>query len=90
MGNTEYHNLMEDIVLQYVDSMMTASNSCRCAVCRADVIALALNRLPPHYVVSDKGRMMIKLKSYESQFRTDVTAALSHAIQQVHDNPRHK
>ena len=85
-----YRNLMEDVVLQYVDGMMKADGGCTCAVCRSDVIAYALNRLPPKYVVSDTGRMMVKLDSYASQFRADVTAALSDAIRQVRNNPRHK
>ena len=81
--NAQYHNLMEDVVLQYVDSMLAAD------ICRADVIALSLNHLPPRYVVSDKGRMLAKLGSYESQFRTDVFAAMSEAIKVVRQKPRH-
>ena len=84
-----YRNLMEDVVLQYVDNMMKMDGGCTCAVCRSDVIAYALNHLPPKYVVSDTGRMMVKLDSYASQFRADVTAILSDAIRQVRKNPRH-
>ena len=86
--NAEYHNLMEDVVLQYVDSMLAADKGCCCDICRADVIALSLNHLPPRYVVSDKGRMLAKLGSYESQFRTDVFAAMSEAIMVVRHKPR--
>lgn len=85
----ECHNLMEDVVLWYVDSMLAADGGCTCTVCRCDVIAYALNHLPPRYVASEKGRMLVKLDSYKSQFRTDVTAALSEAIKVVRSNPRH-
>lgn len=84
-----YHNLMEDIVLQHVDSLMEAGGCCPCEICRSDVIAYTLNHLPPHYVSSDTGRMMVKLQSYEAQFHTDVIAALSTAVKLVHDHPRH-
>lgn len=87
--STRYHNLMEDIVLQHVDALMEAGGCCPCEVCRSDVIAYALNHLPPHYVCNDTGRMMVKLQSYEAQFRTDVIAALSMAVKLVHSNPRH-
>ena len=40
-------------------------------------------------MVSDKGRMLAKLGSYESQFRADVVAAMSEAIKLVRQNPRH-
>lgn len=43
-------NLMEEIVLQNVDSVMASQGCCTCDVCRTDVIAYALNHLPPHYV----------------------------------------
>ena len=85
----EYHNLMEDVVLQYVDAMMADDGGCRCDACRSDVIAYTLNRLPPRYVATDKGRMLSKLESYESQFHTDVIAAISEGIQLVRQHPRH-
>ena len=85
----EYHNLMEDIVLRHVDSMMAADGGCCCDACRSDVIAYALNHLPPRYVATDKGRMLVELDSYEAQFHTDVVAALSNAIKRVRGNPRH-
>ena len=55
----------------------------------SDVIAYALNHLPPQYVVTDTGRMMVKLKNCDSQNRTDVLAALSNAVKLIRDNPRH-
>ena len=85
----EYHNLMEDVVLRYVDSMMAADGGGCCGSCRSDVIAYALNHLPPRYVATDKGRMLVELDSYESQFRTDVVAVLSEAIKVVRQHPRH-
>ena len=91
-GNVEmglnYHNLMEDIVLQHVDRILEADGCC-CDICKSDVIAYALNHLPPQYVVTDTGRMMVKLKNCDSQNRTDVLAALSNAVKLIRDNPRH-
>lgn len=89
MENRSYHNIMEDVALRYLDGVMEADGGCRCAACRADVMAYALNHLTPHYVVSDKGRMMVQLNSYDSQFRTDVVSALSQARQVVRAHPRH-
>ena len=92
-GNVEmglnYHNLMEDIVLQHVDRILEADGCCCCDICKSDVIAYALNHLPPQYVVTDTGRMMVKPKNCDSQNRTDVLAALSNAVKLIRDNPRH-
>lgn len=56
-GNVEmglnYHNLMEDIVLQHVDRILEADGCYCCDICKSDVITYALNHLPPQYVVTD-------------------------------------
>lgn len=84
-----YHNLMEDIVLQYVDSVMEQQGVCHCEICKSDVIAFALNHLPPRYVATELGRLVSKAQSYESQFHTDVITALSEAAEMVRKKPRH-
>ena len=85
----EYRNLMEDIVLQNLDSVMSAGGGCTCDSCKSDVVAYALNHLEPHYVATRQGRLMVKLQSYELQSRADVIAAISEAAMMVKSNPRH-
>ena len=85
----EYRNLMEDIVLQNLDTVMAAEGGCTCDFCKSDVAAYALNHLEPHYVATRQGRLMVKLRSYEMQSRADVTAALSEAALLVAKSPRH-
>ena len=85
----EYHNLMEDIVLQEVDAIMRSGGGCCCDICKTDVVAYALNHLPPHYVSTHKGRIMVKLQSYEMQSHADVVAAVSEAAKVVARSLRH-
>ena len=61
-----FHNLMEDIVLNHVETVLRADGGCCCEICKADAAALALNHLPSRYVVTDMGRTMVKLSSYEA------------------------
>lgn len=84
-----YHNLMEDVVLRYVDDSMAKGGGCTCDLCKADVVAYAFNHLPPRYVRTEAGRIMVELSSYEAQFRADVLAALGEAVNLVQKNPRH-
>ena len=85
-----YHNMMEDIVLRHADETMAATGGCPCPLCKADVIACALNRLPPRYVRTEAGRMLVELTAtYDNQFRADVLAALSEAAKLVRENPHH-
>ncbi len=84
-----YHNLMEDIVLQELESIFSSDGGCQCPVCRADVIALALNHLPPRYVTTDKGRVAVQLSGYDFQNRADIIAAISSALKEVRLHPHH-
>ena len=84
-----YHNLMEDLVLQELDDVLASDGGCQCPICRTDVIALALNSLPPHYVTTNTGRIAVKLSGYASQNRADIIAAISAALKQVRRSPRH-
>ncbi|NLH00513.1 MAG: late competence development ComFB family protein [Clostridiales bacterium] len=45
-------NIMENLVLRKVDSVISRFNVCACDRCRCDVCACALNMLPPRYIVA--------------------------------------
>lgn len=52
-------------------------------------MALALNQLPPHYVVSDEGTIYTKVNFDQIGGKAQVIAAITNAIKQVAANPRH-
>ena len=59
------------------------------AICRADIIALALNRLPPRYVCTPAGEMITKLDQATLQKKADALTALTQAAELVKASPRH-
>lgn len=84
-------NYMEDAVRNSLDELMERrSNVCRCSRCKLDIIAYALNHLPPKYVVTDKGHTFTRVAEMTQQFGTDLVVALSKAIKHVNRNPRHE
>lgn len=87
----ELKNLMEDLVRQRLDEI-TASDQdfCRCEQCRLDITAIALNELPPRYVVTQRGETYSKADILEIQRYVDVVAAVTKAVQTVGKNPRHQ
>ena len=87
--SVEFHNLIEDIVLRHVDNVMGVCGCCNCDQCKTDVVTYALNQLPPHYVATNFGRLMVELQSLERQSSTDIIAALSEGAERVAKNPRH-
>lgn len=82
-------NYMEDCVNSYIDMVMKETGMCTCERCKLDVIALALNELPPKYVATKKGQLYSKLNILESQFSVDVISALTKAVNVVKENKRH-
>lgn len=86
----EIKNYMESLVWQQLDEIMKAhAGICKCEKCRYDIAALALNFLPPRYVVSEKGQTYTRIKALEQQFNIDILTAVSNAIKIVNSQPHH-
>lgn len=79
-------NVMENLVLKKVDSVMGRFNVCTCDRCRCDICACALNMLPPRYVVA-KPEMIAKVED-EVPEKT-VMDALIKAVIKIRAHPRH-
>jgi len=82
---------MEITVDRILPNLLKAFNNlCTCEKCILDIKAIALNNLPPHYVVTDKGELYSKISEMDIQYETDVMKALIDAIAKVSKNPRHE
>lgn len=62
---------------------------CTCERCQLDIMALALNKLPPRYVVCDQGEAYARTGALDQQFKVDTLFAVLNAVQMVQKNPRH-
>lgn len=63
--------------------------TCKCQRCKNDIMALALNNLPPKYVVTDIGKVYTKAVYDQVGGKAQIIAALTSAIQRVQQHPRH-
>ncbi len=79
-------NVMETLVLRQLDAVIRKFNVCGCDRCRCDIAAIALNLLPPRYVVTQHHRMEQVLEEIPQK---DVTDALIKAVIKVRSHPRH-
>lgn len=88
-------NIMEDAVENGLSEILAHKEKygyddlCTCERCLKDIQALALNRLPPRYVVSDKGEVFARASALDPQFEVDILHAILFAIRLVAANPRH-
>ncbi|MDE6181767.1 MAG: late competence development ComFB family protein [Eubacteriales bacterium] len=85
----EIKNYTEVLVANKLDELIAKSGVCDCERCKADITAIALNKLSPKYVVSAKGECYAKLSLFENQFAIDVISTITKAIDIVSKNPRH-
>jgi len=84
------HNYMEDMAQEtYEDLLAQGEKFCGCDKCRMDVLAMVLNKLPPKYIVTQKGAAYTKLQSLNMQFKTDVLKEMVKAFAVVAKHPRH-
>lgn len=82
-------NYMEEIVFNQMKEVLTDINMCTCDKCLLDIAAIALNDLPPKYLVTEKGELYSKINTLKQQFEVDVIAAITKAAVLVKRNPRH-
>ncbi len=83
-------NYMEVCVEDQIEAVLKQINCCSCENCQLDITAIALNSLPPKYVVTRKGQFYTKLSGLQQQFDVDVIAAITKAAEIVSRSPRHE
>ncbi|MCL1632346.1 late competence development ComFB family protein [Sporolactobacillus sp. CPB3-1] len=84
------HNVMEDSVKDLLEKYWgDLPVSCHCETCKSDVYALSLNRLKPHYVRDQSGRMYAKASLMTTQARATILTAITESAKVVSAYPHH-
>lgn len=84
-------NITQDIVFEKLDEMLpNITEICTCERCRYDIVAIALNNLPPRYVVTERGAIFTRVSSLDVQIAADTIIELTKAIEKVTKDPRHE
>ncbi|ABB13730.1 late competence development ComFB family protein [Carboxydothermus hydrogenoformans] len=82
-------NYTEEVVDEILQEILPTQDVCKCERCLLDIKAIALNQLPPKYVVTDKGEVITRLNFTKIADRTEVLTAVLRAIDKVKKNPSH-
>ena len=82
-------NYMEDRVMEKAKEVMAKMGMCQCEKCFLDVCALALNRLPPIYVTTDRGNLIRKVPDSTKEKEVELTILITHCVKMVIDKPMH-
>lgn len=84
------YNCMEVFVEQATNKLFLEYEGCKCTKCKNDIMALALNKLPPKYVVTEKGMVFAQLHALDPQIRADIMTAVTEASKRVNANKQHE
>jgi competence protein ComFB len=92
----EIHNTTEEIVFSAIDDICASiekqgnsDNFCLCDQCRIDAACYVLNRIPPHYIISNRGAARIDLATHHRQQKdADVVSLAYEALRRVNHNQR--
>lgn len=86
----DLRNHTETVVYQALQNYLRQNKlACTCERCQADIMALALNRLPPRYYVSLQGKILTQCESHALPDQARVMADVVLAVQQVSATPSH-
>ena len=83
-------NVLEELLSFRLNELIGTTDSCDCEQCRADILAMALNKLPSRYVVSATGDIFSRFQALSPQMQANITTTLLNAIDVVKKAPRHK
>ena len=87
---TKYKNYMEQVVEKAIgEYLRNEKEICTCDQCAADMAAMALNQLKPHYATTTRGAAMLDSKQKNLEFVVQVVSAIKGAAEKVKQNPRH-
>ncbi|MDD4571266.1 MAG: late competence development ComFB family protein [Clostridia bacterium] len=79
-------NTTETLVLEKLDAVLNRFNCCKCDRCKKDIVALALNKLPPKYMVLAETQPLPIIGTQEN---AQVVSAIIQAILTVRNHARH-
>jgi competence protein ComFB len=92
----DIHNTTEDVVFAEINAICESIEKegnpdklCLCDNCRIDAACFVLNRIPPHYIISNRGAARIEQETISRQQREADTASLVfEALKRVSHNQR--
>ncbi len=84
--STELVNAMESVVLEKLDGVLAKFKCCKCDRCKKDIVAIALNKLSPKYMVLPHGQ---SVPDIDPQTNAAVITAMIQAVLEVRAHPRH-
>lgn len=87
----ELKNYKEYAVNHVLPNILKAfPDICTCDKCLLDIKAVALNKLEPQYIVTEKGNLFAQVNEMSLQYEANIMKAVLDGISVVSANPMHE
>jgi chemotaxis methyl-accepting protein methylase len=84
-------NIIEDIALDHLNNVLAIRyDICTCAICKNDMLALVLSRVPAQYVTTEEGALHTIIQQFRVEYQVEIARAIIEAINTISKNPRHE
>ena len=84
-------NIIEDIARAHLNTALTLRyDICTCSLCKNDMLAFVLSRVPARYVTTEQGALYTIFQQYRTEHQAEITRAIAEAIELISKNPHHK
>ena len=84
-------NIMTDIVADLLKHyLILRYDICTCDICKQDMLAYVLSRIPAKYVTTDVGAMHTLIEQTRAENEAQIIRHIMEAIEVVSKNPRHE
>ena len=85
------HNIMEEIVKNHLDDIMSKRPQlCKCSKCIDEIMAIVLSNLPAKYITTDSGAMHILIEQVRVEKSSEILKELMKAIEYLQEHPLHQ
>ncbi len=84
-------NIIEDIARDHLNSALTLRyDICTCSLCKNDMLAFVLSRVPARYVTTEQGAMHTIIQQHRIEHQAEIARAIIEAIEIISKSPRHQ
>lgn len=84
-------NIIEDIAIDFLDKTLTSRiDICSCSMCKNDMLAYVLSRVPAKYVTTEKGALHTIIDQTRIEKEAEVGRAVITAMETIGAHPRHE
>jgi chemotaxis protein methyltransferase CheR len=84
-------NIIEDIARDHLNSALTLRyDICTCSICKNDMLAFVLSRIPARYVTTEQGALHTIIQQHRVEHLAEISKAIIDAIDTISKKPRHE